>query len=236
VSSGAVANDPINGLLRRRSRSAAGYAAVLLVVGVIAAFLEIRIADLDHGTHLLVVLTLVIGTALLFGPGPAATSLVVGGVVSTTASIITVDNVFDTPHAYVQLLTYLLVGAAFIVLIPLALRARRQPASTGEIPSAAPLGGQGLVEPLTAREYEVLRLAASGITVDEIAARLFLSPNTVKTHLTHVYAKLGARGRSDAVRAALHCGCLTPADICPHMFAMCMEGSPVPVTPNQPNR
>ena len=236
MSSGVVANDPINGLLRRRSRSATGYAAALLVAGVIAAFLEFYVVGLDHGTHLLLVLTLVIGTALLFGPGPAATTLGTGGVVSTAASIITVDNALDTPHAYVQVLTYLLVGAAFVVLIPLALRARRQLANPVAALPAAPPREQGLVEPLTAREYEILRLAATGITVDEIAARLFLSPNTVKTHLTHVYAKLGARGRSDAVRAALHCGCLTPADICPHMFAMGMEGSPVPVTPNQPNR
>ncbi len=216
--------------LRHRSRSAAGYSAALLVAGAIAVFLEIRIADLDHGTHLLVVLTLVIGTALLFGPGPATATLATGGVVSTTASIITVDGVFDTPHAYVQLLTYLLVGATFVVLVPLALRARRQPANPVPVSSAASAGGQGLIEPLTVREYEILRLAATGITVDEMAGRLFLSPNTVKTHLTHVYAKLGARGRSDAVRAALHSGCLTPADICPHVFANGAAGSPLPVT------
>jgi hypothetical protein len=58
----------------------------------------------------------------------------------------------------------------------------------------------------------------------------------VKTHLTHIYGKLGARGRTDAVRAAIHCGCLRAEDICPHLAAIGMEGSPVPVTPNQPNR
>ena len=212
-----------------RRRRLVGYAGALLAVGAIAAVLEFYIVGLDHGTHLLVVLTLVIGTALLFGPGPAATTLGTGGMVSTAASIVTVDNVFDTPLTYVQLLTYLLVGAAFVVLVPLALRARRQPANPATVPSAAPPGGHGLVEPLTAREDEILRLAASGITVDEMAGRLFLSPNTVKTHLTHVYAKLGARGRADAVRAALHSGCLTPADICPHMFANGTAESPVPV-------
>ena len=75
-----------------------------------------------------------------------------------------------------------------------------------------------LVEPLTDRELEVLRLAATGIAVKAIGAQLYLSPNTVKTHLTHAYAKLGVRGRSDAIRAGLHHGLLAPADICPHRY------------------
>lgn len=61
----------------------------------------------------------------------------------------------------------------------------------------------GLLEPLTAREEEVLALLAAGLTNDEIATRLFLSPNTVKTHLTHVYAKLGVGTRTGAI-ARLH--------------------------------
>jgi DNA-binding CsgD family transcriptional regulator len=230
VSVGGVAAGPVGPLPGRRSRAGAGSAAALLVVGAIAAFLELRITDLDHGTHLLVVLTLVMGAGLLFGRAAAATALAVGGSVCTAASVMTVDNVLTTPHAYVQLLTYLLAGAAFVVLIPLAARARRQ--ATGQVaahPAAAPRV-QGMVEPLTVRELEVLRLAATGISVDDMAERLFVSPNTVKTHLTHIYAKLGVRGRSDAVRAALHCGCLTLTDICPHLLADGAAGSPVPVT------
>jgi len=50
---------------------------------------------------------------------------------------------------------------------------------------------------LTPRELEVARLAAGGLSCREIAARLFLSVNTVKTHLEHVYDKLGARNRLD---------------------------------------
>ncbi len=57
----------------------------------------------------------------------------------------------------------------------------------------------GLLEPLTTREEEVLTLLAAGLTNDEIAARLYLSPNTVKTHLTHVYAKLGVGSRTGAL-------------------------------------
>ena len=52
---------------------------------------------------------------------------------------------------------------------------------------------------LTARETEVLRLIASGLTNDEIAAELVLSPGTVKTHVNHIFFKLELRNRAEAV-------------------------------------
>jgi DNA-binding CsgD family transcriptional regulator len=209
-----MAIGPIDRLARFGSRSPGRYLIALLSVAVAVTVLEWPVADFDHGTHLLVLLTLVMGIALLLGPGPATAGFAIGGIVAAIASILTVEGAFASPHAYVQLLTYLVAGSAFIVVVS-AVRARQNPASSpaaAEVPSV-----HGLVEPLTSRELEILRLAATGITVDEIAGQLFLSPNTVKTHLTHVYAKLGARGRADAVRAAIHCGCLSPADICPHV-------------------
>jgi len=55
---------------------------------------------------------------------------------------------------------------------------------------------------LTLRETEVLRLAADGLSNDEIAASLYLSRATVKTHLAHAYAKLGAASRTAAIATA----------------------------------
>ena len=52
---------------------------------------------------------------------------------------------------------------------------------------------------LTSRERSVLRLLADGHSNDEISEKLFISHSTVKTHLTHVYEKLGAKNRYDAV-------------------------------------
>src|SRR5437667_3355762 len=58
-------------------------------------------------------------------------------------------------------------------------------------------------ETLTAREVEVLQLLAFGHTNKDIADKLFISPDTVKTHLEHIFATLGASHRTAAVAEAL---------------------------------
>lgn len=58
-------------------------------------------------------------------------------------------------------------------------------------------------ETLTERELEILQLLAFGYTNRDIAGRLFISPDTVKTHLEHVYQKLGASDRTAAVAEAM---------------------------------
>src|SRR5436305_10429607 len=61
---------------------------------------------------------------------------------------------------------------------------------------------------LTEREREVLDLIAAGSTNREIAARLYLSPHTVKEHTSALYRKLGARNRAEAVQRAQRIGLL----------------------------
>jgi DNA-binding NarL/FixJ family response regulator len=63
-------------------------------------------------------------------------------------------------------------------------------------------GGDGL----TARETEVLRLIARGLSNPEIAGKLFISEATVKTHINNTFAKIGARHRAEAVRYAYRKG------------------------------
>ena len=65
-------------------------------------------------------------------------------------------------------------------------------------------------EPLSARELEVLELVSRGATNREAAAQLFISEATVKTHLLHVYAKLGVKDRAAAVATAFDRGLLQP--------------------------
>lgn len=72
----------------------------------------------------------------------------------------------------------------------------RKPADTGEAPS----------EPLTARETDVTRACARGLTNTEIGAELYLSLSTVKTHLAAVQAKVGARNRVEIAAWAWRTG------------------------------
>ncbi|MGZ9226030.1 MAG: LuxR C-terminal-related transcriptional regulator [Anaerolineales bacterium] len=67
-----------------------------------------------------------------------------------------------------------------------------------------------LVEPLSARELEVLRLIAEGLSNPEIAARLYLSVNTLRAHTTHIYQKLDVHSRMHAVARAKELGLLHP--------------------------
>jgi two-component system, NarL family, response regulator DesR len=62
--------------------------------------------------------------------------------------------------------------------------------------------------PLTARETDVLCAAQSGISTDEIARRLSLTPATVRNYLSNAISKVGGRNRIDAIRMARDAGWL----------------------------
>jgi LuxR family maltose regulon positive regulatory protein len=61
-----------------------------------------------------------------------------------------------------------------------------------------------LAEPVTAREMEILKLLADGLSNQEIARKLVLSLGTVKTHAHHIYAKLGVNTRAQAIKRAIN--------------------------------
>jgi LuxR family maltose regulon positive regulatory protein len=85
---------------------------------------------------------------------------------------------------------------------------RRLLPALGEMAGAPAPGQQSLVEPLTERELEVLGLIAAGLSNQEIADELVVAVSTVKTHINHLYGKLGVRSRVQAVAEAREVGLL----------------------------
>jgi DNA-binding NarL/FixJ family response regulator len=75
---------------------------------------------------------------------------------------------------------------------------------------AAPPKSDNRLDLLTERELEVLRLLATGMSNAELAAQLFLGEGTIKTHVSHVLAKLGLRDRVQAVVYAYESGLAQP--------------------------
>lgn len=79
-------------------------------------------------------------------------------------------------------------------------------AALGEKLAQAMAGGDGdepLYEKLSDREYQIMWLISSGKTVGEVARQLFLSPNTVSTYRTRIFAKLEVKNNSELMRYAI---------------------------------
>jgi LuxR family maltose regulon positive regulatory protein len=77
------------------------------------------------------------------------------------------------------------------------------------VPGAIGADGR-VVEPLTPREADVLAAMSEWLTTEEIAARLFVSVNTVRTHVRNIFTKLGVSRRNAAIREAFRLGLLAP--------------------------
>ena len=68
---------------------------------------------------------------------------------------------------------------------------------------------ESLVEPLTAREMEVIQLMAQGLANKQIALALGISEHTVKFHLSSLYAKLNSTSRTEAVKRGIELGLIS---------------------------
>lgn len=90
--------------------------------------------------------------------------------------------------------------------VPLGYLARLQRAFGAGPPAPEPgrdtVAVPGIVDPLTSRELEVVEMLAAGRSNQSIAAELVVTLDTVKKHVSHVLAKLGAANRTEAVARA----------------------------------
>ena len=81
---------------------------------------------------------------------------------------------------------------------------------SGRAPAARPDGAEPLQDPLSASELRVLRYLPTNLQAPEIAGELFVSVNTIRTHMRHVYSKLDVHTRAEAVERARALGLLAP--------------------------
>ena len=83
----------------------------------------------------------------------------------------------------------------------------------GQTPGSPPGGPQPPLEPLSDSEIRVLRYLPTNLSMPEIANELYVSHNTVRTHMRHLYAKLGTHRRADTVARARALGLLAPSPL-----------------------
>jgi len=113
---------------------------------------------------------------------------------------VTAERLFDAVRV---------VAAGEALLAPAV--TRRLISEFAKIRRPAPAAATPALAALTPRETEVLRLVAEGLSNPEIAARLVVTEETVKTHVSRVLAKLGLRDRTQAVVAAYESGLVVPS-------------------------
>ncbi len=155
---------------------------------------------------LLLVPVMAASTALGFRAGMLALGV---GAVGACLLVLLRGHPWYTEPAHVARLALFVVEGMFIATLGFVVRSAALPAARSHRDA-----GAMAVDPLTPRELEVLAIAATGLQIHEIARQLFVSRETVKSHLAHAYAKLGARNRADAVARALQAGLieLVPGD------------------------
>jgi LuxR family transcriptional regulator, maltose regulon positive regulatory protein len=84
---------------------------------------------------------------------------------------------------------------------------------SGQTPAPKPADAEPLIEPLLESELRVLRYLPTNLPASEIAAELFVSLNTIRTHMRNVYLKLGVHSRAEAVTRARELGLLAPSSL-----------------------
>lgn len=169
----------------------------------------------------------VLATAVIAGFGPGLLASLLASVVTSFFYLSPRHTLLvEEPYEAVALVVFVLEGLAAATaggLVRRAVLRERAVVMTAnrvarflhhaELARGLRSADQALVESLTERELDVARLLARGLANDEIAGTLFVSRNTVKTHLKNIYAKLGVRTRTEAVARCLELGLLLEPEV-----------------------
>jgi DNA-binding NarL/FixJ family response regulator len=121
---------------------------------------------------------------------------------------VTAERLFDAVRV---------VAAGDALLAPAVTRrlisefARIRPQPPGQPTAGQPSASPATLTALTPRETQVLKLVAEGLSNTEIAVRLVVTEETIKTHVSRILAKLGLRDRTQAVVTAYESGLVVPA-------------------------
>jgi DNA-binding CsgD family transcriptional regulator len=198
------------------------YAFAVLAVGLAWASRERLPSEVAERSPFVVFGLAILVTALAAGFMPAALATALSAIVVVFFYLPPQLALAVDPPADVVLLGLFiiegLVAATAGELVRTAVRREQSVAQAGErfarfleraeVVRGRRVGEPEIVESLTERELDVARLLALGLTNPEIAEALYLSPNTVKTHLKRIYDKLGVRTRTEAVAMSVELGLL----------------------------
>lgn len=214
------------GIVLRASRRVEGsvvlrYGLATALIGLVVLVRSALLPDAGDRSPYLAFIVAILASALVggFRPGVYATAISAG--LAAALYIEPVGQLWPgQPDDLVRLALYLAqgllasaVGAALRFMI---LRHERLLGASSRLRALlhlqragarSPLG-EPLVERLSDRELEVVRLLAIGLRNDEIADTLYVTGNTVKTHLAHAYGKLGVRSRTEAIARCAALGLL----------------------------
>ncbi|HSW41466.1 MAG TPA: DUF4118 domain-containing protein [Patescibacteria group bacterium] len=223
---------PLRGHLGMTSRGALlpdawqlRYGLAFVAVGLAWASRELLLAPAGDGSPFLVFGLAVLITALVGGFGPGLLATILASVVAVLFYLsprlaLAVHSPLDVVELGLFELEGLVAATAGEAIRRAVAREKKlgtQLRHSSYLHDATLLRGRNPdgvkppVEQLTEREIEIVRLVALGLGNGEIAGRLFVTHNTVKTHLQGVYGKLGVHTRTEATVRCIELGLLGPS-------------------------
>lgn len=206
-----VAAEAMTRLAVRDSKPGVRYILTFVAVLLTGAAVVVAMPEGAHHGLLQFLLPPVVLLALAFGLSAGLLAVAVASVAGWAYLVVAVADPLSDGRLVAEAVLAVLLGVTAVVLVAAMRNSLRDRVARGPI-ATRPLAQFG-PDPLTPREIEVLQLAASGLSVRELAALLSVSPNTVKSHLEHAYDKLGAHNRAQAVAAGLGAGCFNESAV-----------------------